>query len=91
MARAKVVAFDYFQFLNLYRRATDSGKRIDPNDAGWAPYIKDHAINEVAATVIARQKFDDIVPVVLAEGQDTDGLYFFSRQEEACLRLVTIG
>jgi hypothetical protein len=90
MARAKVVAFDYYQFLNLYRRATDSGKRIDPKDASWAAYIKDHSINEVAATAIARQKFDKVLPVILDEGQDTDGLYFFSREEEACLHLVTI-
>jgi len=91
MARAKVVAFDYFQFLAMYRRATDAGKRIDPKDAGWEPYINEHAINEVAATAIARQKFDKVSPVILAEGQDTDGLYFFSGEEEACLRLVTIG
>jgi hypothetical protein len=91
MARAKVVAFDYFQFLAMYRRATDASKRIDPKDTGWEPYIQEHAINEVAATAIARQKFDKVSPVILAEGQDTDGLYFFSSEEEACLRLVTIG
>jgi hypothetical protein len=91
MARAKVVQFDYYKFLTLYRRATDAGQRIDPKDARWAPYIKDHAINEVAATAIARQKFDKISPVILSEGQDTDGLYFFSAEEEACLRLVPIG
>jgi hypothetical protein len=90
MARAKVVEFDYYQFLNLLRRAADSGARIDKNDARWAGYIKEHAINEVAATAIARQKFESSQPVIIAEGKDTDGLYFYSKNEEACLRLVPL-
>jgi hypothetical protein len=90
MPRAKVVESDYYQFLNLLRRATDAGARIDKNDARWAPYVKEHAINEVAATAIARQKFESALPVIIAEGQDTDGLYFYSKNEEACLRLVPL-
>ena len=90
MARAKVVEFDYYQFLNLLRRAADSGARIDKSDARWAGYIKEHAINEVAATAIARQKFESAQPVIIAEGKDTDGLYFYSKNEEACLRLVPL-
>lgn len=90
MARAKVVESDYYQFLNLLRRAADSGARIDKTDARWAVYIKEHAINEVAATAIARQKFESSLPVIIAEGKDTDGLYFYSKNEEACLRLVPL-
>lgn len=90
MARAKVVEFDYYQFLTLMRRASDSGARIDVGDARWAAYVKDNKINEVAATAIARQKFESAVPVIIAEGQATDGLYFYSRDEEGCLRLVTL-
>ena len=52
--------------------------------------MKEHAINEVAATAIARQKFESAQPVIIAEGKDTDGLYFYSKNEEACLRLVPI-
>ena len=90
MARAKVVEFDYYQFLNLLRRAADGGARIDKSDARWAGYVKEHAINEVAATAIARQKFETAQPVIIAEGKDTDGLYFYSKNEEACLRLVPL-
>lgn len=90
MARAKVVECDYYQFLNLLRRATDAGARIDKTDARWAPYVKEHAVNEVAATAIARQKFESAQPVIIAEGKDTDGLYFYSKNEEACLRLVPL-
>lgn len=90
MARAKVVEYDYYQFLNLLRRATDTGARIDKSDARWAPYVKEKAINEVAATAIAKQKFEGAIPVIIAEGSDTDGLYFYSKNEEGCLRLVPL-
>lgn len=90
MARAKVVESDYYQFLNLMRRATDAGQRIDKGDARWDEYIKAHKVNEVAATAIARQKFENAVPVIISEGRETDGLYFYSTTEEGCLRLVAL-
>ena len=91
MARAKVVEFDYYQFIGLMRRATDTGKRIDKSDGQrWADYIKAKGINEVAATAIARQKFESALPVIIDEGLDTDGLYFYSKNDEGCLRLQTI-
>lgn len=91
MARAKVVEFDYYQFISLMRRATDAGMRIDKSDAGrWTEYVKKNGINEVAATAIARQKFESAIPVIIAEGLATDGLYFYSKNDEGCLRLQAI-
>ena len=90
MARAKVAEFDYYEFGKLLRRATDAGARIDKGDSRWAEYVKSHSINEVAATAIAQQKFEGAVPVIIAEGKDTDGLYFYSKNEEAALRLTAI-
>jgi len=90
MARGKVVEIDYYEFSKLLRRASDAGQRIDKSDARWAPYVKTHSINEVAATAIALQKFEGAVPVIIAEGKDSDGLYFYSKNEEAALRLTTI-
>jgi hypothetical protein len=91
MPRAKVVEYDYYQFLQLLRRAGDSGRRIDKSDGErWTRYVKDKQVNEVAATAIARQKFEHAEPVILDEGRDTDGLYFFSRDEEGCLRLTAV-
>ena len=57
MARAKVIDFDYSQFIGLLRRATDAGHRIEKSDPRWAEYVKAHQINEFAASSIARQKF----------------------------------
>jgi len=90
MARAKVVEFDYYEFMKVLRRATDTGARVDKADARWSGYIKDKEINEIAATAIARQKFEKVVPVSIAEGKDSDGLYFYSTNEEGCLRLVPL-
>lgn len=91
MARAKVVEFDYYQFIGILRRATDAGKRVDKSDGKrWADYIKTNSINEVAATAIARQKFESAIPVIIDEGLETDGLYFYSKNDEGCLRLQTI-
>lgn len=92
MARAKVVDFDYYQFIGLLRRATDAGKRIDKSDTQrWTDYIKSNGINEVAASAIARQKFENVVPVIIDEGLESDGLYFYSNNDEGCLRLQTLG
>jgi len=88
MARARVVEFDYYQFIGLLRRASDGGARIDTGTPAWSEYIKKHGINEIAATAIAHQKFESVVAVIINEGRDTDGLYFYSKNDEGCLRLV---
>jgi hypothetical protein len=91
MARAKVVEYDYYEFLQMMQRATDSGTRIDKADGTrWAKYVQAKQINEVAATAIAKQKFETVTAVIIDEGQDTDGLYFFSKNDEGCLRLVPL-
>ena len=90
MARSRVVDFDYYQFLNMLQRATDAGARIERSDPRWAQYVKSHGINEVAATAIARQKFETAVPVIIAEGLPTDGLYFYAKNDECCMRLVPL-
>jgi hypothetical protein len=90
VARAKVVEFDYYQFLGILRRATDAGMRIERNDARWPAYVKAHGINVVAASAIARSKFEKPDPVIIDEGHETDGLYFYSKHEEGCVRLVPL-
>lgn len=90
MARAKVVDYDYYQFLRILQRAGSAGLRIDKSDSRWVDYVRTNKINEVAATAIARQKFENATPVIIAEGNDTDGLYFYSKDDEACLRLMAL-
>jgi hypothetical protein len=91
MARAKVVEYDYYQFISMMRRATNAGARIEKADGKrWDDYVKNKGINEIAATAIARQKFEGAVAVIIDEGLETDGLYFYSKNEEGCLRLVPL-
>lgn len=91
MPRGKVVKYDYYEFMKSLGRAGDAGNRIDQSDsARWSQYVKEHRINEVAATAIAKQTYESVTPVILAEGRDTDGLYFYSKDDEGCLRLVAI-
>jgi len=90
MARAKVVEYDYYQFLRILQRAGNAGQRIEKTDSRWGDYVRENKINEVAATAIARQKFENATPVIIAEGGETDGLYFFSKDDEACLRLTAL-
>jgi hypothetical protein len=91
MPRGKVVKYDYYEFMKALGRAGDTGTRIDQSDrARWTQYVKEHGINEVAATAIATQTYESVTPVILAEGRDTDGLYFYSKDDEGCLRLVAI-
>jgi hypothetical protein len=90
MARARVVDFDYYHFLQILRRATNAGHRIEKSQSSWSDYITQHGINEIAASAIARQKFEDAAAVIIEEGRETDGLYFYSKNEEGCLRLIAL-
>src|SRR5690349_19957822 len=90
MARGKVAVSDYHEFGKMLPQATDNGARIDKGDARWAEYVKTRGINQGAVTAIALQKFEGAVTLILAEGKDTDGLCFSSKNVEACMSLVTI-
>lgn len=90
VSRSKVVDFDYYRFLGILQRATDTGARIEKSDLRWPGYVRTHGINVIAASAIASAKFEKPTPVIIDEGRDTDGLYFYSRLEEACIRLVLL-
>jgi len=77
MARSKVVDFDYYQFLNLLQRATNAGARIERSDSRWEDYVKQHAINEVAALAIARQKFEGAIAVIIGPALFTFTFAYF--------------
>jgi len=89
MPGAKVVDCEYFAFNVLLRRSTDAGTRIDPSDTErWGAYIRAHGINEVGAAAIARARYADAIAVIIADGSEADGLYFYSSTGEGAMRLV---
>lgn len=90
MARARMIEVDYYNFRQLLKEATNRGARIDKRDKRrWEAYIKEHNLNEVSATAIARSRFEEPTPVIVDLGRDQDGLYLYSDLEEGCLHLVT--
>jgi hypothetical protein len=92
MARSRLVKTNYYEFIDALRRATDAGHRIEKSDTvQWNQYVKEHGINEIAAIAVAGQTYASVIPVILAEGRDTDGLYLYSVDDEGCLRLISIG
>lgn len=89
MARARMVEVDYYSFRQLLREAARQGGRIDKRDRErWNDYVRAHNLNEVSATAIARNRFDEPTPVIIDLGGERDGLYLYSDLEEGCLRLV---
>lgn len=89
MARARMVEVNYYNFRQLLREAADRGALIDKRaQVRWQAYIKVHNLNEVAAMVIARSRFEKPTPVIVDLGSAQDGLYLYSDLEEGCLRLV---
>lgn len=89
MARARMVEVKYYSFRQLLREAAKRGGRVEKRDTQrWNAYVREHRINEVGATTIARERFDEPVPVIIDLGGEQDGLYFYSDLEEGCLRLI---
>lgn len=90
MARWRVVERDFPAFLELLRRAESTGTAIEKHQPDrWQSYISEHGFNEDMAASIARQRMESVTAVIIAEGNESDGLYLYSTAEEICLRVVS--
>lgn len=84
-----MIQTDYYGFRQLYREALGRGAAISQtDDSRWRDYIAAHSINEFGALAIARGRMSGPVPVIVALGEDRDGFYVYSEDDEICLRLV---
>ncbi len=89
MKRAKLVEVHYYDFVNKLQRATDVGGKIEPKDkTTWANYINEYDIKEAAFLRAGAAKFSNVTPVIINHGGDWDGIYIYSKDEEACLKWV---
>ncbi len=89
MKRARLAEVYYYDFVSKLRRATDVGGKIEPtNKAKWNSYIKDHDIKEAAFLRAGGAKLSNVIPVIIDYGDDWDGIYIYSKDEEACLKWV---
>lgn len=87
MARPKIVDVDYYEFKDHLAKATREGGRIEKSDKErWKAYVKQHQINEVAMLHWGRSKYDTVEAVILDCGNEWDGFYVYSKDEEAALK-----
>ena len=89
MSRVRIVEQNYFEFQAALRTAADEGTRIEPKDKDlWKEFVTENKIQEHAFRSLAEKKFEGIEPVIIGGEGDWVGYYFFTRQEEACLKWV---
>ena len=78
-----------YDFVNKLQCATDVGGKIEPTDKEkWGSYIKEHDIKEAAFLKSGAVKFSNVTPVIIDHSSDWDGIYIYSKDEEACLKWV---
>lgn len=89
MKRAKAVEVNYHEFLSNLRRATDVGGKIERKERDkWNEYIKKHDIKEAAFLRAGAAKFANVIPVIIDHGVEWDGIYVYSKDDEACLKWI---
>lgn len=90
MKRARVVEVNYHDFLTKLQRATDVGGKIEKkmDKEKWNEYINKHNIKEAAFLKAGEAKFSNVIPVAIEYGDEWDGIYIYSKDEEACLKWV---
>lgn len=90
MKRARVVEVNYHDFLSKLQRATDVGGKIEKkmDKEKWNEYIKKHDIKEAAFLKAGAAKFSNVIPVVIDHDAEWDGIYLYSKDDEACLKWV---
>lgn len=92
MARARIIAVDYYEFMKSLRKAADAGTRIEKSQADkWKDYVDTYKINEIAMHSWGRSKFGGSTPVIINSGGEADGYYVYSKDEEAALKWVWEG
>ncbi len=87
MSRPKIVDVDYYEFKDHLAEAIRQGGRIEKADKErWKAYLRDHKINEVSMLHWGKSKYDVVESVILDCGEEWDGLYVYSKDEEAALK-----
>lgn len=87
MGRPKIVEANYYDFIARLTRATNARQRLEQTDQpAWDEYVARHQVNEVAMRSWGDSKFENTVPVIIADGSTWDGYYVYSKTDEACLK-----
>jgi hypothetical protein len=89
MGQPSIIEISYQEFLTIYRRATDSGKKIDVSDKDrWSRFVRENNIPEAGMAVKARAGvMSGKTKVVIIDGAGkADGYYIYSPDALFCLK-----
>jgi hypothetical protein len=89
MDRPRIVDVNFYDFKTSLKRAADLGGRIEPSEKEkWQAYVKEHQVKEASCLVFGRSKSESIKPVIINSGEDWDGYYVYSDEDEVALKWV---
>ena len=89
MGQPSIIEISYQEFLSIYRRATDAGKKIDTSDKErWSRFVREHKIPEAGMAVKAKAGvMSGKTRVVIIDGAGkADGYYIYSPEALFCLK-----
>lgn len=89
MKRARIIEVNYHDFLAKLQRAADIEGKIEKTEKEkWSKYIRTHNIKEAAFLKAGAAKFSNVTPVIIDHDDEWDGIYLYSKDDEACLKWV---
>ncbi len=90
MGQAQINEVNYFDFLEILRKASNEGKKIEKTDKDqWKSYVQKNSVPEAGLTVHAKAgAMSGKIKEVIIEGvaDNTDGYYLYSNDDEFCMK-----
>ncbi len=87
MGIARIKEINYYEFLNALRDARDNGNRLEKtNEAEWKDFIRSNDIKEVSFMSVANKKYENMKPVIIKSGNEWEGFYAYSDDDEAVIK-----
>lgn len=87
MAIARIKEINYYDFLIALRNARDNGHRLEKSsETEWKDYIRSNDIKEVSFMSVAKKKYENMIPVIIKSGDEWEGFYAYSDDDEAAIK-----
>lgn len=87
MAIARIKEINYYDFLIALRDARDNGNRLEKSsEKEWKDYIRSNDIKEVSFMSVAKKKYENMNPVIIQSGDEWEGFYAYSDDDEAAIK-----
>lgn len=89
MGQPRIIEVEYREFLAIFRRATDSKKKIDVTDRErWSKYVREHKVPDAAMGVKAKAgSMSGKTKAIIVDGiGKADGYYVYAPDDLFCLK-----